>query len=459
MRAAVCLYSILALFAASVSAADTPPAKDRCVVLISLDGLANFYLDDPKAEMPFLKSLIESGTRSAGTVCTFPTVTWPNHTTMVTGVPASEHGVLGNDYLDRQTGQKVKLLTDPVFDKADLVTSPTIYDVAHAAGLKTAGIIWPATRNATTLDFQVPDMAKDGWQKYGTPGWLQELRDAGIPVDKHGEYCTDSSGGGVLRDWLYTKLAAHLFHNHPPNLLLVHLIEVDHIQHKYGPQSPEAYWAVKFIDDRLRDVVESSKKSPFADKTTFVIVSDHGFLPITREIRPNVLLKQAGLITVDGKTETGKAVYAVSNGGGCMIYLLDPAKKGELLPGLVEKLGAIEGVDAVITSDRFAELGLASPDKDPRAPDFWLAAKSGYSFSDSTAGDDVVTLRETPGGTHGFLPGQKPLHGTLVLNGYGVKAGGSLPVVSNMDIAPTIAALLGVKLPTAKGKALTEALK
>jgi len=459
MRVAVCLFAILPLFVAAVNAADAPSGKDRCVVLISLDGLANFYLDDPKAEMPYLKSLIQTGTRSAGTVCTFPTVTWPNHTTMVTGVPAAEHGVLGNDYLDRKTGEKVQLLTDPVFDKDEVVTSPTIYDVAHAAGLRTAGIIWPATRNAKTLDFQVPDMAKDGWQKYGTASWLEELRQAGIPVDKHGVYCTDASGGGVLRDWLYTKLADHLFQNHPPNLLLVHLIEVDHIEHKYGPQSPEAYWAVKFIDDRLRDVVESAKKSPHADKTTFVIVSDHGFLPITREIRPNVLLKQAGLITGDGKGLANRQAYTVANGGGCLVYLLDPAKKAEQMPKLIEKLGAIEGVDAVITPERFAELGLASPEKDPRAPDFWLAAKSGYSFSDSIVGDDVVTLRETPGGTHGYLPNQAPLHGTLVLNGYGVKAGGKLPIVSNMDIAPTIAALLGVKMPTAKGEVLTDALK
>jgi predicted AlkP superfamily pyrophosphatase or phosphodiesterase len=300
-------------------------------------------------------------------------------------------------------------------------------------------------------------MAKDGWQKYGTPSWLQELRDAGLPVDKHAEYCNDPAGG-VLRDWMYTRIAAQLFEKHPPNLLLIHLIEVDHIEHKYGPQSPEAYWAVKFIDDRLRDVVEASKKSPYADKTTFVVVSDHGFLPISRDIKPNVLLKQLGLITVDGKTEKSKQAYAVSNGGGCMVYLLDESKKSEL-PKLAEKLGAIEGVDAVIRSDRFAELGLPSPDQDPRAPDFWLGAKSGYSFSDSSAGDDVVSIKETPGGTHGYLPDQKALYGTLVLNGYGIQPGVKLPLVSNMDIAPTMAALLGVKMPTAKGKALTDALK
>ncbi len=301
-------------------------------------------------------------------------------------------------------------------------------------------------------------MAKDGWQKYGTPGWLEELRQAGLPVDKHAAYCEDSSGGGVLRDWLYTKLAAHLFENHSPNLLLVHLIEVDHIEHKYGPQSPEAYWAVKFIDDRLRDLVEASKKSRFADRTTFVVVSDHGFYPITREIRPNVLLKQAGLIKVDGNEVREKQAFAVSNGGGCMIYLLDQAAKSSQAK-LIEQFAAVDGVDAVITPERFAEFGLSSPEKDPRAPDFWLSARSGYSFSDSTTGGDVVTLRETPGGTHGYLPNQPALYGTLVLSGYGIRPGVTLPLASNMDIAPTIARLLGLSMPTAQGKVLSEALK
>ncbi len=133
MRLVARLVSILLLFAAA-AAADDSAAKDRCVVLVSLDGLANFYLDDPKADMPFLRSLIRGGARAQGTVCTFPTVTWPNHTTMVTGVPAAAHGVLGNTYLDRKTGEKVQLLTDPVFDKHEVVAAPTVYDIAHAAG-------------------------------------------------------------------------------------------------------------------------------------------------------------------------------------------------------------------------------------------------------------------------------------------------------------------------------------
>src|SRR5690606_29266548 len=125
---------------------------------------------------------------------------------------------------------------------------------AAESGLTTAAIIWPATRNARNLHWTVPDMGgDDAWPKYGTPEWLTELREAGIPIEKHGAWVKESTGG-VQRDWLYTRLFVHVLKHHQPNLILVHLIEVDHVQHKFGPRTPEAYWAVSQADDRVRDI-------------------------------------------------------------------------------------------------------------------------------------------------------------------------------------------------------------
>jgi predicted AlkP superfamily pyrophosphatase or phosphodiesterase len=448
----------LLIFGAVVRWSEAAPTTDHCVVLISVDGLANFYFDDPRAQMPTIRRLAKEGARAQGTVCSFPTVTWPNHATMVTGVSPRKHGVIGNDYLDRATGEKVKLLMDPVFDKEQLLTSPTIYDVAHDAGLLTAGVLWPATRNARTLDFTVPDMGADDWNKYGTQGWLAELRRDGVPIDKHGAWCKESSGG-VQRDWLYTRMVQHLFEHHPPNLLLVHLIEVDHCQHKFGPQSDEAYWAVSYADDRVRDIVEAAEASPFAGKVTFVVVSDHGFYPIDKEIRPNVKLKGLGLATVEGSEVKSKQAWCVAQGGGCMVYILDDARRADLTAQLKQELGTLEGVAEVIGEERFDELGVARRAEDARAPDFWLSAKSGYSFTDSHTGDEPVVPKESRAGTHGYLPSQPALYGTLILSGEKIKPGVDLGLAQNRDIAPTMARLLGVELPTAEGKVLVEALK
>ena len=452
----VAVLTFNVLFAIEGPARAAEPYDDRCVVLVSVDGLAGFYLDDPLAEMPTLRRLAREGARAEGLVCSFPTVTWPNHTTLVAGTSPARHGVIGNNYLDRKSGEKIALIPDPLFDKDEIVTTPTIYDIAHHAGLVTAGIIWPATRNARTLDWTVPDMGGDAWSKYGTPFWMDELRRDGLPVDRHGAWVRESAGG-VQRDWLYTRLAAHLFDHHPPNLLIIHLVEVDHVGHRSGPRSPESYWSVSFADDRIRDLVESARRSPFAEKTTFIIASDHGFFPIEHDIRPNVMLRQMGLVTVEEKSVTDKSAWCVAQGGACMVYVLDDDRREEITAKLVTEFGEVEGVQRVITSEDFDEIGQPRPEDDSRAPDFWLAAESGYSFSESHAGEDVIAPRATPGGTHGYLPDQPDMLGTLVISGYGIEDGQTLGKVRAVDVAPTIAHLLGLEMPTAEGTALTAA--
>ena len=141
---ALCIQFVCGTKSAWAATAVADP--DRIVAMMSIDGLANFYMNDPAAEMPTIHQLAREGAFSAGMKASDPTVTWTNHVTLVTGVSSARHGVVGNNYLDRASGEKVTLVWDPVLDKDDLVKSPTIYDLAKAAGLKTASIRWPATR-------------------------------------------------------------------------------------------------------------------------------------------------------------------------------------------------------------------------------------------------------------------------------------------------------------------------
>ena len=447
----IAIALLLAANAASIALAE--PYRDRCVILISVDGLANFYFDDPRADMPTLRGLAQQGSRASGMVCSFPTVTWPNHTSLVTGTTPAKHGVLGNNYIDRKDGSSVPLIPDPLFDKEEIVKSPTIYDVAHAAGLKTAAVIWPATRNAPTLDWTVPDMFEaDAWPKYGTRSWLEELRAAGLPVEKQNQWCKEQ-GGGVQRDWLYSRMAAHVLKNHSPNVLLVHLVEVDHVEHRHGPRTPEAYWSVSYADDRVRDIWEAAQQSKFKDKTTILIASDHGFFSVSKEIRLNILLQKAGFLS-----DKTKQAFCLSQGGACAVYVLDESQRAPIASRLRKELAEIEGVAGVFEPNQFAQLGQATPQADSRAPDLWLSAKDGYSFVDSREGDGVVVARATPNGTHGYLPDQPDMLATLIMSGYGIKPGTTLGKISNLDVAPTMARLLGIEMPTADGKVLESAL-
>jgi predicted AlkP superfamily pyrophosphatase or phosphodiesterase len=431
------------------------PRKDRCVILVSVDGLAEFYVDDPRADMPTLRRMASKGAKADGMVGSFPTVTWPAHTSMVTGVQPGRHGVIGNSYFDRETQKTVTLLCDPVFDKDETVRVPTIYDAAHKAGLKTAAVCWPATRNAKTLDWTVPDMAGDSWDKYGTKSWLDELRAAGWPVDKQGVWCTEPVGG-VERDWLYARMTRHVLQKHAPNLILVHLVEPDHVQHRTGPRSDDAYWCASYADDRIRDILEAIEQSSFKGKATLIVVGDHGFFPVQNELRPNVALRKLGLIEMSGNTISKRAAYCVSQGGGCAVYVLDAQKKAEIIAQLKGELAKIDGVQAVLDEPAYKQLGHTTPDKEPRAPDMWLAAKSGYAFSESAAGDETTVAKKTVTGTHGYLPDQPDMRSACVLWGAGVKPGTKLGKVSIIDLAPTIARLLSVDFPSADGKPMAD---
>jgi predicted AlkP superfamily pyrophosphatase or phosphodiesterase len=435
-----------------------PAAADRHVVLISVDGLAAFYLNDPKADMPTIRRLAAQGAAAEGMLCSFPTVTWPNHTTLVTGVGPGRHGVFGNSYFDRQKQEVVRLIPDPHFDKDEFVKAPTVYDVAHRAGLKTAGIIWPASRNAKTLDWTVPDcMTKELWDKYGTASWLDELRREGIPVDLQETWCK-APGGGVQRDWMYARMTAQVIRKHRPRLVLLHLVEADHVQHAKGPRTPDAYWVCSYIDDRVRDVVEAVDAAGLRDRTAFFIVSDHGFMGYTKSVNLNVRLKKEGLIRLEGDKVASRQAFAVTQGGAAFVYVLDADRRAEIIARLKTIFAELEGVKAVFDEREFEKLGHVPPSRDPREPDLLLAPKDGYTFDGKTAGDAVV--EEGPlKGVHGQLPDDPQMHAIFVASGAGIRPGARLGLVRSVDVAPTAARLLGLRMENVEGRVLEEILR
>jgi predicted AlkP superfamily pyrophosphatase or phosphodiesterase len=231
-----------------------------------------------------------------------PSVTWTNHTTLVTGVTPARHGVIGNNYFDRNSGKTVTLLWDPVFDKNETVKVLTIYDLAKSAGLRTAAIRWPATRNAASIDWCNPDLGKDKLvRRFTTPALYEECKAAG--------YKTDDGGGekdeGVKRrnkiseDPMWTDVFDMVVKQHRPSLALFHIVNVDHVEHLNGPKSPEAYAAIKAADEEVRQVWNELKQD-FPGKATPIVVSDHGFSAIEHAILPNVVLRQAGLVEATG---------------------------------------------------------------------------------------------------------------------------------------------------------------
>ena len=438
--------------------AEAAPANDRIVALISIDGLAHFYLDDPKTEMPAIREMAAQGAKADGMKAVLPTVTWPNHTTLVTGVRPARHGVLSNSFFDRKTNKVVALLWDPLLDKEQIVKVPTIYDLAKQAKMKTAAICWPGSRGAKTLDWTVPLVdSNELFYAYGTPSLWKEFDAAGI--SHSGEAEGFLPGRGEERDSVHVDMFNEIVRLHRPQLALLHLLEVDHIQHVKGPQSPEAYRAVKFADDcirRVRDALDAQ----FPGKATVLLVSDHGFLPFQQVVQPNVLLQKEGLLEAEGKVITSARVRAVGSGGSTFLYILDQPNRDELLKKLRTLFEGAEGIAAFIAEGGFAKYGMADPKQNPQMADVVLTAAEGYSLSDAANGDLVYLPKaENIRGTHGYDPNLPQLKATFIAWGAGIKPGVKLGPVANIDVAPTIAALLGLKMRGVEGDALRLALK
>jgi predicted AlkP superfamily pyrophosphatase or phosphodiesterase len=429
--AALAALVIPAFAQAPAQTAAQTAARERMVIVISLDGFPAFALEDPKAPIPTLRRLMRNGVSTRMTAVN-PTVTWPNHTAMVTGVRADRHGLLANGTIVR-TGGWPPIKVEPMIDKEKMVHSPTVYDAAFKAGLTTAQIDWVAINKAPTITW--------AFNEWATPdGALEQemIRKGAISASD----VTNFTKSNILfRDQIWTTAGAYLVKEHKPNLLLFHLLSLDSVHHQFGPGSLAATAAIAFLDSCVSRLVDAVHDAGMNDRTTFIVVSDHGFKKYTRQVRPAVALASAGL---------GSKVYVLPEGGSAYVYF-DPSQAKELGPKVTEALKGIEGIDRIIGPEGFASLGLPQPAQDPQMYQMLITAKDGYSFTGATGGPVTAEVAQQAG-SHGYLASDPDMDPIFIASGYGVRAGAKLERIANIDVASTIAELLGVSLPTAKGK-------
>jgi predicted AlkP superfamily pyrophosphatase or phosphodiesterase len=384
-------------------------------------------------------------------------VTWPNHTTLVTGVTPARHGVVGNDYFDRARRKKVILISDPEYDKDQLLRVPTICDLAKARGLSTAAIRWPATRNAKALDWTLPDVFSDELlHRFTTPSLMAECKRAGVWSQSEVIHYGPRELR-VVSDDMCTRVFNFILREHHPSLALLHLTHVDSVEHVKGPRTPEAYAAIKAADAQVRQIWDEVKRD-YPGQATVMIVSDHGFSPVERLILPNVILRDAKLVDVKGGKAEGGAVHVVSQGGAALVYVLESSNRESVINQVERLFSGVEGIDKVIGPEDLKLHGLARPQDDPRSPDLVLFAREGYCFDETATGSAPTVPRRDLRGMHGHDENLPCMYATFIAWGAGIKPRTDLGEIQNTDVAPTIARLLNLPLTAADGKVLSAAL-
>ncbi len=425
-------------------------ASARHVIVVSLDGFPAYMFHDPHLPLPVLRRLMREGGAAEGMKPINPTVTWPNHTAMVTGVNAARHGVIYNGLPVRE-GEGKPIKVEPWIDQNVLVQAPTVYQAAHSAGLTTAEVDWVAIYHTPAINWSF------GEQPQPAGALEQEMVRAG--VIQQDDLATWSKAPITWRDELWVRAAAFILEQHKPNLLLLHLLTTDTVQHQYGARSLAAQTALILADRQLQRILDAVQRAGIEKQTTLLVVSDHGFKTYQHVIRPNALLRDKGLLKgPDGQIDCD--AWVVAEGGTAMVYVTREEKRAATLQALKAAWPSVKGIAKVIYPDEYEQYGYPKVAPQGRMSDMVLVAEPGFAFAANTTGDVVsdVPAGSTPG-NHGYVNSDPDMNEILVAWGAGIRPGSHTGLVPNIDVASTIGHLLGVNLPTSQGHSLQDLLE
>jgi predicted AlkP superfamily pyrophosphatase or phosphodiesterase len=446
MKRPVFILLALLLFAAACG-----PSRGsiRHVILISVDGLmpaAYLAPDDYGLEVPTLREMAARGTVSEGAETVFPSVTYPAHTSIVTGTRPARHGIVSNtiwDPFDRHRGLWRWYAED--------IHVPTLWDRARERGLSTAMIYWPVSVGAQATAI-VPEYWRMNDGDVENQKLLRAISTPGLLDDVARRFPDLYEGLQPPRaaDVTLTHIAVHLIETLRPNLLLLHIFDVDHYQHRDGPMAGRGLEAIENADRQIARIIEAAKNAGTWERTALVVVSDHGFAAHSQRVRPAIALRERGLISFDEQGQVADwRAWALVSSGMAMLYVRneddDAAKQtlAEIYGSLAAQPGS--GVGRIFTREEIVGFG-----GDPEA---YLALEpaDGFGFSGGYTGDYASPA--TILGLHGLAPDRAEMRAAMLFYGPAIGSG-RLEGARLIDVAPTVANWLGLPFDHADGRVL-----
>lgn len=429
-RLLICIALLVAL------AAGAPRAEDpaRHVVMISIDGLRpSFYTEPGPAKIPTIRRLMQRGAWARGVTGVLPSVTYPSHTTLITGVLPAKHGIYDNRIVDPEGTSNMAW-----YWYARDIRVTTLPAAIRARGLTAAAVSWPVTVGMD-LDYNMPEIARsrhpENMELVDALTWPKHLIDIYLKT-------IDKPFGAAWSDMDRAGMAAWLVREFQPNLVLLHIADTDGTAHEHGPDSPEALAAVERADAAIGRVLDSVKAAGAQATTDIVLVSDHGFVALAQQLQPNAAFRKEGLLEVDGRgTVTKWEAWFQSAGGSGYVYLQRPTDQSLLkrVEDVLTQLASnpANGIEKIWSREELAQAGAH-----PEAA-FGVTMRPGFY---STTGTQSLLVPSQTRGGHGFDPARQEMRASLVMVGPDVPRAGDLGVVPMTRIAPTLAKWFGVQL-------------
>lgn len=419
------------------------------LLVLSFDCLSS--LDLPMLEtLPHFQELLDKAAICRKVETIYPSVTYPCHASIVTGNFPNRHGVVTNTLL-----QPNRLSPDWYWHRR-YIKGTTLYDEAKKAGLSTVALLWPVTAKAK-IDYHMPEIfANRPWHHQIAVSIMNGSKRYQVEMNNKFGYLRNGVAQPELDDFV-TASTVHTIQTKKPNLMLVHLVDLDTQRHQHGFSSEEARAAIHRHDRRLGEILAALKDSGIYEQTTIVALGDHSSLDHSKAVKLNVLLRESGLIQLNrrGIVKDWQA-YCKSNDGSAYIYVTDEQAKDKVR-ALLHSLAVNEanGIEFVLEG---AEAGLRGADEHAT---FMVEARRGFYFTEHLEGEPVesITAEDVATGkytraSHGYSPGKEDYSTVFIATGRGIQPNVEIEHMRLVDEGPTFARLLGLDLGDTDGKVI-----
>jgi len=390
--------SLLLLFCLSVQAAgsggiNAPDQQDKpYLILISIDGFRWDFLD--QYATPALDRIAASGVRAEEMIPVFPTLTFPNHYSIATGLYPANHGLIGNRFPSRDRKRFYSSRNRETVQDGSWYGGVPIWLAAERSGMVTAAFFFVGTEAA------VADVPMSHWHVY----------DAKI---------SGQNRVTQVLDWLQWEASER------PHLITLYFEDVDTATHDFGPGSPQSAAAIGRVDRYMDQLVSGIGKLPIADKVYLVIVSDHGQSVVRQDEAPMIL---DTIVDFEGLT-------VVDHGAVMFIYLPEP-----------DPVHARQIRDAINASWEHGRAMLKE-----ESPAAWNISGSADFAEVIVQADPGFTVYSSSwkaefasAGDHGWAPEFRDMHGIFIASGPRLPSGLLIPPIRVVDVYPLMREILGL---------------
>ena len=428
--------------------------KNKLIVL-SIDSLFDEDMAFFKTLPNFGKLLKKASYTEGGMRSIYPTLTYPVHTSIITGASPQKHGIFQNEVLDPGNPKP-----DWYWYYRD-IKADTLLDVAKRAGLSTSAVGWPVMGGCPNVDYLVPEIWSFNESEDIHPLFAKNssANIMGDIFERH--YHKLRTTHQPFFDFFLIGCATDILRRYRPDVMFIHLAHLDHMRHRNGLKGWMVKQAILANDDWLGRIMEVTMDTGDYERTNFAVISDHGHLAVKQLFNPNILLAEKGFITLDsaGGIKDWKA-FCQPAGLSCQVAMKDPSDTStrRLLESLLYGIRANTEwkVESVFTK--------AETEREYRLTGNFEYVLEGRAtvFGPAVTGPLLISADSPdfkyPVATHGHLP-HKGAQPVFIMSGPDIKENVVIPRQHILDEAPTFARILGLSMPSAEGRVLEEFLK